>query len=81
MKNYKEINQVARELVSMTCDKCHVTEDDVLEMQEWLKLDFVGGYASLFGDGERWQLDLCQKCFHELLWKYMRYVTKNIPCQ
>jgi len=56
----------------MTCDRCHITEDDVLEMQEWLKLDILGDYASLLGDGERWELDLCQKCFHELLGQYMR---------
>jgi len=67
MKNYKEINQIARELVSMTCDKCHVTEDDVMEMQEWLKLDIVGGYASLLGDGERWNLIFVRNVFTNCL--------------
>lgn len=79
MKKYREINKIARELVSITCDKCHVTEDDVMEIQEWLKLDIIGGYASLLGDGERWELDLCQKCFHELLGQYMMHIASYIP--
>ena len=76
MKNYKEINKVNKEfeIVSMTCDRCHVTESDVMELQEWLKLDFIGGFSSLFGDGEEYQLDLCQKCMQELFGAYLRYV-------
>ena len=74
MKNYKEINRTNKELVSITCDRCHKTQDDVMELQEWLRLDFVGGYNSLFGDGERYQLDLCQKCMNELFGVYLRYV-------
>ena len=81
MKNYKEINNIARELISMTCDKCHRTEDDVMEIQEWMKLDVLGGYNSLFGDGERWQIDLCQTCMCESFGKYVRILPNPIAIE
>jgi hypothetical protein len=74
MKNYREVNKVEKELISMVCDRCHKTEDDVMELQEWLKLDFVGGFQSIFGDGNQYRLDLCQKCMKELFGTYVRYI-------
>ena len=59
-------------MIILTCDRCerHFTEgkiDDDLEIQEFLKIDFIGGYASVFGDGARVKLDICQRCLKSLL--------------
>jgi hypothetical protein len=74
MKNYRDTIRADKELVSMTCDRCHKTEDDIMELQEWMKLDFAGGFESVFGDGNEYQLDLCQKCMQELFGTYLRFV-------
>lgn len=54
----------------MTCDKCGKTYDDVediLEVQEFLKIDFVGGFGSVFGDGTRVMANICQHCLKKMM--------------
>lgn len=71
------------ELVSITCDKCrkvYSVEDDEkdcrLEIQEFHRIHFTGGYSSVFGDGTRVDCDLCQHCLHEMIRGFM--VTMEI---
>ena len=57
-----------QETSSIVCDACGVTaEADSMEAQEFLSYSSVGGYASVFGDGARVNVDLCQHCFKSLL--------------
>ena len=52
-----------------------------MEIQEWMNLDILGGYNSLFGDGERWQIDLCQTCMYELFGRYIRILPNPIAIE
>lgn len=57
-----------------TCDRCKKTveERDIFEYQEFYHIDFTGGYASVFGDMNRVQADLCQQCLKELIDSFAR---------
>jgi len=60
--------------VELTCDRCGraVGVSDIEEWPEALQLRFTGGYGSVFGDGARVEVDLCQHCVRELLGPYCR---------
>ena len=64
--------------VTLTCDICKKTYqyDDTteaqFEIQEFLHIRFTGGYGSVFGDGDRVECDICQRCVKEKLGAYMR---------
>lgn len=56
------------------CNRCSreaTYADDVLEAQEFLHWENVGGYGSVFGDGAELSLTLCQHCVKELLDRFM----------
>lgn len=83
MRTIKEVDTKKKQLVSITCDKCHKVysvEDDEkecrLEIQEFHRIDFVGGYSSVFGDETKVQCDICQHCLHEMIKDFM--VTCNV---
>lgn len=72
MKNKVEV--VKKELItkSITCDICGKTYDldtmdGQLEEQEFLFLDFVGGYNSVFGDMNHIEYDICQYCLKNMI--------------
>ena len=72
MQNIK-IETVEREYIeSVTCDVCQRTFDDVVELQEMIFIEFIGGYTSVFGDGTKVSLDICQDCFNIILGNYVR---------
>ncbi len=59
-------------MMILTCDKCGIgcderSMDSALELQEFLRLDFIGGYSSVFGDQTRVKLDICQHCLKTML--------------
>lgn len=51
-----------------SCDRCcfHAEKDDP-EFHEFLSIDRRVGFGSVFGDGNRLTLDLCQHCVKSLL--------------
>lgn len=52
------------------CDICHTKYNypkDNIEIDEFAHFDFVGGYNSVFGDGNKVQVDICQHCFKRIL--------------
>ena len=68
--------------VEFTCDCCGreaKVEGDDYEAQEFVSIDFVGGYKSIFGDGTRVNLDVCQHCFKDKFGKYIK--TKSYDLQ
>jgi hypothetical protein len=69
MKKYKTVKIKAQEFVSMICDKCgsEYFGQDILELQEFLHINFTGGYASVFGDGIHVECDICQHCLKEMI--------------
>lgn len=62
----------------ITCDccgntySCSVSDVDVFKVQEFLNINFIGGYSSIFGDGARVSGNFCQECVNELLGKYLK---------
>lgn len=57
----------------VSCGKCGKTwcDEDFIENQECLHKHDVGGYGSVFGDGNEWSVTLCQNCAYELLLPYI----------
>jgi len=77
MKTIKKILQPVEIVESCKCDKCErvITngEDEILEFQEMLHIEMVGGPGSIFRDGTLIEGDFCQNCVNELLGKFLRY--------
>ena len=61
---------------SIQCDCCKQEFDTPVELAEFLTLDTVAGYNSIFGDGNKIQLDLCQYCLEEKLGDLIRMEKK-----
>ena len=74
MKNYIERNIVKSFIISITCDVCKKAylKDNIYEWQEMMAIKFTGGYGSIFGDGNIFELDICQHCLKEKLGEYFR---------
>ncbi len=82
MKNYRKETQEVELLEGITCDICGKTFTDVMETQEFLSIDFYGGYNSIFGDDNKVECDVCQYCLKEKLGQYVRVKPSdlnNIP--
>ena len=70
MKKYYTITKEVKEIESITCDKCgkeYSKVNNPEEIHEFLSIDFVGGYDSVFGDGTDVECDICQHCLHEMI--------------
>jgi hypothetical protein len=69
MKKYKKVKKSTLELESIICDKCNkeYDSDNTPEIQEFLHIDFTGGYGSVFGDGTSIEYDICQHCLLEII--------------
>lgn len=67
MKITKLVLEPKHEVVSIVCDKCKKEYSDELEIQEFLRIHIFGGYASVFGDGNETEADICQYCLKEWL--------------
>ena len=75
MRRYR--SEVINIIDSETCDRCGRTDNNELEMQEYLAIDFIGGYKSVFGDMEKYTGDICQRCVKALLGNYLKKVEKK----
>ena len=81
MIKYEEVPALAKSLI--VCDVCgkefDVDSND-LEAQEFLRIvaqfliEFIGGYASVFGDESHIQCDICQHCLLKMIKDYMRRI-------
>lgn len=54
------------------CDRLAEVGDAELEFQEFVSIDLKAGYASIFGDGNHVQVDLCQHCLKDILGRWLR---------
>ena len=66
-------------VVSITCSKCKkvVTPDDFIEWQEFFVYTGCGGYGSVFGDGTKYRIDLCQSCMFKLIGGYAEDIDEE----
>ena len=62
------------ETVAWICDACgkRIDTDDWIEIQEMLHWRMTGGYGSIFGDGDKISLDLCQECTKRILGGFIK---------
>ena len=77
MKTYRKVERTVQEIYSIFCDKCEQEFRDTFDVQECKTIKFSCGYGSVFEDGGRYELDLCQSCAKELLGPYLRYVGND----
>lgn len=75
---YKESLRIERKIDSIKCDICKKTYDDEMELEEFLNIDFVGGYLSIFGDEENFECNICQYCLKEKLGDFIRKVEHPV---
>ena len=70
MIKYKEVAKGDFRMVSKQCDFCKkvFNDNDDFKAQEFLHIDFTGGYGSRkFGDQTRVQCDICEDCLFVIL--------------
>ena len=78
MREY--VNQTIAQQVctAITCDRCgkRIASDNSVEWHEAFRIEFMAGYGSVFGDGNRVECDLCQTCLQTLIGK-LAHVTSE----
>jgi hypothetical protein len=69
-------NKVIKEPAACTCDRCgRRMTADLNQDWEWnqkLSISFEGGFGSVFGDGNKISVDLCQHCVLDTLGQWLR---------
>lgn len=85
MKKKVKKEMIIEKCVSYICDKCGKeylcdggSEMDILEIEEFLHIDFIGGYGSVFGDGSRVSADICQHCLREMIKDFATVIFEGI---
>ena len=63
---------IKKTIISKVCDKCGKEYDSPFEMKEFLHINFIGGYGSIFGDGNSVKCDICQHCLHDMIKHFVR---------
>ena len=76
MRKYRKETVEHEVLESISCDVCKKEFTDEMEMQEFVRIGFQGGYDSVFGDGVNFGLDICQHCLKEKLGEYIRVLDE-----
>lgn len=60
------------------CDRCGKEADrDELDFHAMTSIGFSAGYASIFGDGNRVEIDLCELCLKDTLGEWLRVRDLN----
>jgi antitoxin CcdA len=62
----------------LRCDRCgSEARPDEAAFKEFVSIDQVGGYGSVFGDGNRVRLDLCPVCLQALAGEWIRATPRS----
>ena len=60
----------------LRCDRCgKESERGEVGFEQMTSIGFVAGYGSIFGDGNRVEIDLCETCLHNTLEAWLRVKT------
>jgi hypothetical protein len=68
----KKIPIMEEMVESIICDCCKKEYTDEIEIQEFFTITQKSGYGSVFGDGNVFELDLCQYCQKKLFGDFIR---------
>ena len=80
MKIYKPVKTETVEINKIICDCCKRKFDpniNYTEVQEFLSIEKINGYGSVFGDETVLMCDLCQQCVKELIGQYAKIYYKD----
>ena len=85
MKIFKKKEVTRKVITAIVCDRCGKSykaeeeeyNEDILEIQEFLHIDFVGGYNSVFGDMNHVKADICQHCLKPLIESFARINSED----
>lgn len=78
MKKFRE--KVVQEISDYVCDRCgREAEAQGGEAEEFISIERVGGYDSIFGDGNRISADICQHCLKDVLGEWLRIMPLSLP--
>ena len=75
MKKYIKKTIETEVIESIVCDCCKKEfslTKDWIKTQEFLHINFTGGWESVFGDVNSVECDICPDCLNKLLGEYMR---------
>ncbi len=72
---YEEIKVKKATFKAFHCDKCKKEIMETMELQETYRIQFTGGYGSVFGDGASIECDLCQRCLKDMIGDICRCVN------
>jgi antitoxin CcdA len=75
MRKVKTVQKDTEVVTHIVCDVCGKEvsfSDDIFEAQEFLSVTTYGGYDSIFGDGSKIEIDMCQDCLKDKLGPYLR---------
>jgi len=67
IKYIMEEREVMVGIESIQCDKCKKVYSDEMELQEFNHIELIGGYSSVFGDGSKINIDICQHCLYDMI--------------
>jgi len=71
---------MVQDISGYICDRCgREVEAPEGEAEELVSIDRVGGYCSIFGDGNRISIDICQHCLKDVLGEWLRIVPLRFP--
>ncbi len=71
-----------KRLVDVTCDVCKKkfdVKEETFEIQEFKFIRIHGGYGSVWGDGDVYEIDICQHCMKEKFGENARLVAEDFP--
>lgn len=75
---WKQIQAIS----AYVCDRCGREADlDDMEAMEFISIESVGGYQSIFGDGSQVSLDICQYCLKETLGEWLKILPASSSSQ
>ena len=63
----EKLIEVPDKVICDICKKEFDAKKDDMEVQEFIYVRNIGGYSSIFGDGEEIYYDICQHCFQKFV--------------
>lgn len=77
MYKIESYEQQAKVVICDRCGKRMSDDEPYAGYTNRTQIRFRAGYASLFGDGNKVEGDLCDRCLYELVGPYLRIVGPN----
>lgn len=79
MRTFEEVETTYTQMVEKRCDRCGKDLlTDTYEDQESISITHHCGYGSIWGDGNRVEIDLCQNCVEGMFGEYLRVYDGDI---